>query len=260
MPAPPVNSGEPLSTMPKRLPPSTAGRILLRRCSRKSREPSRHPRQAGTEAAIEALRLMFFADFLFDLLPLDAEGRIGEHVVELLVGVTIVGEGVAEDDVGDILPLDEHVGFADRVGLSIQFLAEHGEPRLRVVLRQIFARHGEHAARARRRVIDRADDAGFGQHVVILDEEQIDHEPDDFARSEMFSGGFVRDFGELADQLLEDQAHLAVADLPGWRSILGKLLSDLIEQAGFGEAFDLSVELEALKDVADRRRERLDVG
>jgi hypothetical protein len=30
-PAPPVNSGEPLSTMPKRLPPSLAGRILLRR-------------------------------------------------------------------------------------------------------------------------------------------------------------------------------------------------------------------------------------
>ena len=42
------------------------------------------PRQAGTEAAIEALLAGFLADFLFDLLPLDAEGRIGERVVEVL--------------------------------------------------------------------------------------------------------------------------------------------------------------------------------
>jgi hypothetical protein len=31
-------------------------------------------REAGTEAAIEALLGGFLADFLFDLLPLDAEG------------------------------------------------------------------------------------------------------------------------------------------------------------------------------------------
>ena len=39
-------------------------------------------RQAGTESAIEAQLLGFLADFLLDLLPLDAERRIGEHVVE----------------------------------------------------------------------------------------------------------------------------------------------------------------------------------
>jgi hypothetical protein len=39
-PAPPVNSGEPFSTMPMRLPPSLAGRIFDSRCSRNSSEPS----------------------------------------------------------------------------------------------------------------------------------------------------------------------------------------------------------------------------
>jgi hypothetical protein len=39
-PAPPVNSGEPLSTMPMRLPPSCAGCIFDSRCSRNSSEPS----------------------------------------------------------------------------------------------------------------------------------------------------------------------------------------------------------------------------
>ena len=42
-------------------------------------------RQAGAEAAVEALLLVLLADLLLDLLPLHAERRIGEHVVELLV-------------------------------------------------------------------------------------------------------------------------------------------------------------------------------
>ena len=41
-------------------------------------------RQAGAEAAVEALLLGFLADLLLDLLPLHAERRIGEHVVEVL--------------------------------------------------------------------------------------------------------------------------------------------------------------------------------
>ena len=51
--------------------------------------------------------------------------------------------------------------------------------------------------------------------VVVLDEQQVDHEADDVARGEVLAGGLVGDFGELADQLLEDQAHVVVADLVG---------------------------------------------
>ena len=87
-------------------------------------------RQAGAEAAVEALLLVLLADFLLDLLPLHAEGRIGEHVVEFLPRMAVVGERVAEHDVGDILALDQHVGLADGVGLGVELLAEHGEPRL----------------------------------------------------------------------------------------------------------------------------------
>jgi hypothetical protein len=60
-------------------------------------------RQAGAEAAVEALLLVLLADFLLDLLPLHAEGRVGQHVVELLAGQAVVAERVAEDDVGDVL-------------------------------------------------------------------------------------------------------------------------------------------------------------
>ena len=50
-------------------------------------------RQAGTETAIEAVLRGFLADFLFDLLPLDAEGRIGERVVEVLSVQTVRRRG-----------------------------------------------------------------------------------------------------------------------------------------------------------------------
>jgi hypothetical protein len=40
---------------------------------------------------------MLLADGLLHLLPLDPEGRIGEHVIEDLVCVAIVGEGVTGD-------------------------------------------------------------------------------------------------------------------------------------------------------------------
>ena len=86
------------------------------------------------------------------------------------------------------------------------------EPGLGIVLGQILAGHRQHAAGARRRVVDGAHHAGLGQNVVVLDEEQVDHQPDDFARGEVLSGSLVRKFGELADQFLEDRAHLGVAD------------------------------------------------
>ncbi len=75
----------------------------------------------------------------------------------------------------------------------------------------------------------------------------------------MLPGGFVRDFGEFADQFFKDQSHLAVADVFRMQIDLGELLGDQIKQSGLGEAVDLGVEFEALEDVAHGRREGLDI-
>ena len=107
-------------------------------------------RQAGTEAAVEALLLEFLADFGFDLLPFHAEGRIGKHVVEDLAEQAVGGEGVAEDDVGDVLALDQHVGLADGVGLGVQFLAIHDQPGIGVQAGQVLARPRSTCRRCRR--------------------------------------------------------------------------------------------------------------
>ena len=45
--------------------------------------------------------------------------------------------------------------------------------------------HRQHAAGPRRRIIDRADDARLGQHIVIFDEQEVDHVTDDFAGREV---------------------------------------------------------------------------
>ncbi len=167
--------------------------------------------------------------------------------------MAVVGKRVARDDVGDILSLDEHVGLADRVAFVVQLLAGHRQARLGVEVRKVLARDRQHAACPRSRVVDGAHDAGFGQHVVILDEEEVDHEADDFARREVLSGRFVRKLRELADQLLEDVAHFRVADLAGMEVDVGELLGDLIEQLRFRQPLNLSVEIEPLENVAHRR-------
>ncbi|HLL02270.1 MAG TPA: hypothetical protein VK539_16910 [Myxococcaceae bacterium] len=76
----------------------------------------------------------------------------------------------------------------------------------------------------------------------------------------MLSGGLVGELGELADQLLEDVAHLRVADDLGVQVDIGELLGDQVQQVGLLEPVDLGVELEALEDVAHRGREVLHVG
>ena len=128
------------------------------------------------------------------------------------------------------------------------------------MLGEVLAGDAQHAAGAGGRIVERAHDAGLGQGLVVLDEEQVDHQPDDFARREVLSGGLVRELGELADQLLEDRAHLRVADDLGVQVDVGELLGDEVEQPGLGEPVDLGVELEALEDVAHGGRERLHVG
>ena len=222
-------------------------------------------RQTGTEATIEPFLLMLLRDRFLDLLPFDAKRRIGKHVVKLLARQAIVGQRVAVDDVADVLPLDQHVGLADRVRLGVQFLAVHHQPSIRVVplpslgTHQMILGHRQHASGSGCRIVQRTDNAGLGQCVVVFDEQQVDHQPDDFSRREMFSGGFVGQFRELANQFFKDVPHLLVANDFGMQVDVGELFGDQIQQMGLGQSFNLRMEVEAFKDIADCWGERLNV-
>ena len=217
-------------------------------------------RQAGAEASVVALFGELLADEGLDFFPLDPEGRIGQGVVEDLAGQAVGGEGVAEDDVGDVLALDEHVRLADGVGLGVQLLAVHDQAGVRVDLGQVLAGHAEHAAGAGGGVVEAAHHARPGQGFIVLDEEQVHHQANHLARGEVLPGGLIGELGKLADQLLEHRAHPGIAHHLRVQVDVRELLGDQIEQTGLGEAVDLQVELEALEDVPHRRRKRLDVG
>ena len=192
-------------------------------------------------------------------LPLHAEGRVGEQVVEARAGVAVVGEAVAEGDVLEVLALHHQVAAADRIGLGVVLLAVALQARLRVELAQVVLGHREHAAGAAGRVAQGAHDAGLGQRLAVGLEEQVHHQADDLARREVVAGRLVGGLGELAHQLLEDVAHLDVAHHVGVQVDLGELLDHQVEAVGLVELLDLGLEAEVLDDLARPRAEAGDV-
>ena len=61
-------------------------------------------------------------------------------------------------------------------------------------------------------IVDGADDARFGQGVVIFHEDQRGGQAHDVTGREVLSCGLVAGFGELANQFLKDEPHFVVAD------------------------------------------------
>jgi len=82
---------------------------------------------------------------------------------------------------------------------------------------------------------------------------------DDIARGEVLTGRLIGAFGELADQLLEDDAHAPVADVIRAQALNGKALHHLVEQVGVVQLLDKVLELEVLEDLACVLAEGLDI-
>ena len=222
-------------------------------------------RQAGAEAAVVAERFGLPLDVAALLLPLHAEGRVGEHVVEgppaapVVVCEGVPREGVPEADVVVVLALDEHVGLADRPRLVVPVLPEEVEVRVRVEGVDVLLGHREHTAGAAGRVVDGLDDVALAQ-VPFGRQQQVDHQLDHLARREVLPGLLVGLLRPDADELLEDVAHLHVVH-PLRREVdPGEALHHLVEQVLLLHAGDLPVEGETLHDLAHVGRESVDVG
>ena len=219
--------------------------------------------QAGTETAVEALGGVLLFDEVLLGLPLDAVGRVGEHVVELTGRVSVAGgvvvgaylgffdaQRVTVDQVVDRLVFDEQIGAADGEGFGVVFLAEEIEVGVGILAFDALFGDGEHAAGACGGIIDAAVDAGF-EDVFFFGEDEVDHEADDFARGEVIACFFVGLLVEFADQFLEDVAHLQVGDAPGGEVDLWatEFFDDEEEAVALVELLDLALELEFVEDV-----------
>ena len=166
------------------------------------------------------------------------------------MGVTVVTQGVAEYDILDVLSFDQHVDFADRIGLGVEFLPEQHQASGWVQCSDILFAQAQHAAGASRGIVQAAHDTGDGQDVVVKDKEQGHHEPDHVALGVVFAGCLIGEFGKAANQVFEDQPHLVVVD-DAWVQINRReLLHNLVEQVGAVQLFDLHLEIVALEDIA----------
>ena len=160
-------------------------------------------RRASTKAAIMAHLLGLSLDRLAIFLPVDAIGRIADHVVEFAAPVGVIGEGVAEGDLVRIMAGHQHVGTADREGFGVDFLAVEFGTDLGIDVVQGLFGQGEHAAGAAGRIIDLADNTQAGEFAGIGLDQEVDNQADDLARREMLPGSLVGNFREAADQLFE---------------------------------------------------------
>ncbi|BBF66585.1 hypothetical protein AFERRID_28030 [Acidithiobacillus ferridurans] len=206
-------------------------------------------RQSGAEASPVAHVLVFFADSGLDFLPLDAEGRVGQHVIEVLAAMAVVGQGVPRNDIGHILAANEHIRFAGGVGFVIEFLAEHGQAGVGIETVQMLRRHRKHPAGACRRVVQGADDATPGQRRVIFRKQEFHHQVNDFPRRKVLSGRFVGHLRETPQEFLEQQAHLVIAEGVGMQVEAGEFLGDEIQQPRLVQPLDGGGKIEAGEDV-----------
>ncbi len=110
-------------------------------------------------------------------------------------------------------------------------------------------RHRQHAARARRRVVDGAHDVRLREGVGLRRQQDVDHQLDHVARGEVLSGRLVRRLRELADQLLEDVPHLLVRHRRRGEVDACELLRDEEEEVMLVELRDAVRHLVLVEDV-----------
>ncbi len=171
-------------------------------------------------------------------------------------------ERVAEKDLGLLVVLDEQVGLTDGVVGRRKLLAVDGDEFLdaRLFLRcggaveQVFLGHGQHAAGAAGGIVDGEVPVGDGNL------QQLDHEPDDFARGEVFSGLLAALFREAPQQFLVDVAHLQPGELVRAELQFLVLIQDRGEPVVLHHLADGGAVVEVLDDVVNVLGEAVDVG
>ena len=126
---------------------------------------------------------------------------------------------------------------------------------------QVLLRHRQHTAGTAGRVIDGLDHIVAGQHIIIIVEQDVDHQLDHFSGGVVLPSVLVVGLGEPADDLLKNVAHLQIGDHIRVQVGLGgcELLDHDIENALVGHGGDLAVKLELFQDVLDILREAVQI-
>ena len=136
--------------------------------------------------------------------PVDAEGRIGYDVVEVVSGELVVVERVTEFHVLRVAAAYQHIRLGDTVSKGVQLLSEGRNHRFGIQLVQALLHTGQHLARAHRHVVDGLVHAARRGGTAVAGYQQIAHRVNDVAAGEVRPCLFVVTFREPLDQIFED--------------------------------------------------------
>src|SRR5262249_19606005 len=112
----------------------------------------------------------------------------------------------------------------------------------------------KHTARARRGIID-FDDLAFLVNKIVVSEEHVNHQLDNFARSEVVPGLLIGLLIEAPDKIFEHVAHCDARDRIRVQVYSSYLLHDFKESVGFLQLLNLIGEVELFNDLARTCRE-----
>lgn len=197
----------------------------------------------------------------FFVLPLSSKGGIGQHIIKGLAFELVIRQGIAILDEIGVVTLDEHICFANGKRLIVQFLTKGHQLSGGVQLVKILFRHRQHTTSSTGRVIDGLYHIVARQHIVVIVEQDVDHQLDYFSGGVVLPGVLVVGLGKPADDLLKDVAHFQIGDRIWVQVGLGggKLLDDNVKDTFVGHCGDLTVKLELFQDVLDILREAVQV-
>ena len=154
----------------------------------------------------------------------------------------------------------QHIGFADGVGLGVEFLTQQPDIRIGIdLVAEVVLADGQHAAGAAAGVEDAADDTLAARLLAVFGEQQGDQQPHHIARGVVFAAGLVGHFREPAQQFLEYLAHGVVVHLIGVQIDLGELIAEDEQPIVFVQPLDKLVEVEVFDDVPDIFAEAVEV-
>lgn len=187
-----------------------------------------------------------FHRFLLPL-PVDAEGRVGDDVLEGESGELIFRQSITEPHIVGIAAPDHHVCLGDGKGGGVELLPEAGYLNVAVQLVDALLHAAQHLAGAHGHIVNghaAGVEVGFGQ-------QQVGHQVDDIPAGEVGSGFLAKALGEPPHQVLKDVAAIHGTDLVRAKIALlrAELLDNEVEGVALHHPLDDVVKVELCQHV-----------
>ena len=180
-------------------------------------------------------------------LPVDAEGRVGDDVLEGESGELIFRQSITEPHIVGVAAPDHHVRLGDGKGGGIELLPKAGHLNVAVQLVDALLHAAQHLAGSHGHIVNghaAGVEIGFGQ-------QQVGHQVDDVPAGEVRSGFLAKALGESPHQVLKDVAAVHGADLVRAEIALlrAELLDDEVEGVALHHPLDDVVKVELCQHI-----------